>query len=120
MKQCRAVTEEILAEPMAVALGTSHPEHYVRGYVEWLFSETDLYASLGQRTGPRAVEEVNAVIAKLLGLESTPPRLDRTPQTASSSKRRRRSKARTRLRRKARSRRWKHLAVNIPDRRSAA
>ena len=73
LKQCRAVTEEILAEPTAVALGTSHPEHYVRGYVEWLFSETDLYASLsGNGPGTRAVEEVDAVIAKLLGLESHP------------------------------------------------
>src|SRR5262249_13526346 len=39
LQQCRAVVEETIARG-GTAMGISHPEHYVRGYAEWLFSET--------------------------------------------------------------------------------
>jgi hypothetical protein len=69
LNQCRAVAEDILANPGTMAVGGSHPEHYVRGYAEWLFSESDLYASItGSGPGALPIEDVDAMIARLLGL----------------------------------------------------
>jgi hypothetical protein len=52
------------------------PEQYIRGYGEWLFSETDLYAAItGKGPGLRSIDEVNAMLARLLGLrENARPR----------------------------------------------
>jgi hypothetical protein len=89
LEQCRAVAEETLAAG-GMAMGGSHPEHYVRGYAEWLFSETDLYRSI-TGTGPasRSIDEVDATLVKLLGIERisaestiaepSPRRLEETP-----------------------------------------
>lgn len=67
LRQCRALAEETLAAGRP-ALGTSHPEHYVRGYAEWLFSETDVYREItGDGPGSRSIDEVDAIIAELVG-----------------------------------------------------
>jgi hypothetical protein len=75
LSQCRAVAEDVLANGRTVA-GSTHPEHYVRGYAEWLFSESDLYAAMtGLGEGLRPIDEVDAVLRQLLGLRpatSTP------------------------------------------------
>jgi hypothetical protein len=76
LTQCRSVAEDTLARGVT-AFGTSHPEHYIRGYAEWLFSESDLYAEItGQGPGSRSIDEVNAVVTRLLGrvASPTPPR----------------------------------------------
>ena len=65
--------------------GLTHPEHYVRGYAEWLFSESDLYADLtGQGVGSRSIEEVDATIHRLLtGIERpTDAPIERPPTGA--------------------------------------
>jgi hypothetical protein len=68
LRQCRAVSEELLANGETM-LGTTHPEHYVRGYAEWLFSESDLYATMtGSGEGLRTIFEVEATLWQLLGL----------------------------------------------------
>jgi hypothetical protein len=72
---CRRVVEETLASG-GVTLGSSHPEHCARSYAEWLFSETDLYAELtGAGSAARTVDEVNAVLASLLGIRGSRPSL---------------------------------------------
>jgi len=55
------------------ARGSSHPEHYARGYARWLWSESDLYASLtGEGAGSRTMADVEEVVSRLL-----PPLLPR-------------------------------------------
>ena len=54
--QCRALGEGSLAAGTS-AHGRTHPEHYIRGYALWLFSETDLYASLTARLGQALGED---------------------------------------------------------------
>ncbi|HEX7602211.1 MAG TPA: hypothetical protein VF316_11425 [Polyangiaceae bacterium] len=72
LKQCRFVAEDIIARG-GMAQGWTHPEHCVRGYAEWLFSEADLYASItGVGPGSRSIEEVNAVLQALLGIGPKP------------------------------------------------
>lgn len=64
----RALAEEWLARGL-VMFGETHPEHYVRGWAEWLFSETDVYRELtGRGPGARSVDEVDAMLSRLLGL----------------------------------------------------
>jgi hypothetical protein len=70
LSQCRTVSEDILTNGGTI-VGSTHPEHYVRGYAEWLFSESDLYAAMtGVGKGLRPIGAVDAVLRQLLGLES--------------------------------------------------
>jgi uncharacterized tellurite resistance protein B-like protein len=65
--QSRALMEATLAEG-DTALGTSHPEHSLRAYAEWLFSESDLYRRLtGRGPGTRPIAEVDQVLLRILG-----------------------------------------------------
>jgi hypothetical protein len=67
LEQCRAVAEATIAGG-GIATGASHPEHYIRGYAEWLFSETDVYRSItGAGSGSRSLDEVDAVVQALIG-----------------------------------------------------
>jgi hypothetical protein len=68
LAQCRAVAEATMAGG-EIAMGSTHPEHYIRGYAEWLFSETDLYRSItGTGSGSRSLDEVNAILERLISL----------------------------------------------------
>lgn len=68
LKQCQALAAETLARGGNM-LGQTHPEHYFRGYAEWLFSESDVYAAItGAGPGTRTLAEVDAILAKLLQL----------------------------------------------------
>lgn len=56
-----------------IAVGTTHPEHYVRSYAHWLFSESDLYASItGIGSGSRSIQEVTDILQKLVGIRPQP------------------------------------------------
>lgn len=66
LAQSRDVMEETLRDG-AVARGTTHPEHHLRAYALWLFSETKTYRALtGRGPGTRALEEVNQLLERLL------------------------------------------------------
>lgn len=90
LRQSQAIAEELLASG-GTLLGTSHPEHYVRTYAEWLFSETDLYRTLtGGGSARRTIEEVDATLAALIGplredaaldVHAHPPPSPRVPTT---------------------------------------
>jgi len=72
LTQCRLVAEEIIASG-GMMVGNTHPEHYVRGYAEWLFSETDVYRAItGVGHGSRSIEEVEGILQRLLGIRSRP------------------------------------------------
>ena len=67
LDQCRTLGEDALARGTVVH-GHTHPEHYIRGYAAWLFSETDLYASLGGKgPGTRPIAAVDAILGRLIG-----------------------------------------------------
>jgi hypothetical protein len=73
LDDCRAVIEKTL-ERGEVAHGDSHPEHSLRAFALWLFSESDLYAALtGDGPATRAIADVDATLAKLLGVPDAPP-----------------------------------------------
>jgi hypothetical protein len=81
LSQCRAISEEILARG-GTAHGSSHPEHYVRGYAEWLFSESDVYAAItGAGDGTRPIDEVDATLGELLGVRraTSAPAVEHVP-----------------------------------------
>ncbi len=66
LKQCRSFADELLSNGGGI-VGSSHPDHYLRTYAEWLFSETDLYAELtGAGSGARTIADVDALIDRLL------------------------------------------------------
>jgi Zn-dependent protease with chaperone function len=66
LKQCRSLMEETLAAGESV-MGTTHPEHNLRAYAAWLFSETDLYSQLtGQGSGGRTLDEVDSTLRRLM------------------------------------------------------
>ena len=68
LAQCRDLVERSLAEGDRVR-GITHPEHGMRAWALWLFSETDLYKQLtGQGPGTRTVQEVDAQIARLMAM----------------------------------------------------
>jgi hypothetical protein len=68
LEQCRSLAEETLAAG-GLAMGHTHPEHYIRGYAEWLFSETDVYREItGVGSGARSLEEVDAILQRLIGM----------------------------------------------------
>lgn len=68
LQQCRELMEATLAKGEA-AEATTHPEHSLRAWAVWLFSETDLYRKLtGQGPGTRKKEEIDALVARALGI----------------------------------------------------
>lgn len=95
LSQCRAVAEATMAGG-EIAMGSTHPEHYIRGYAEWLFSETDFYKSVtGLGSGSRSLDEVNAIVERLVSspvrrapsstIAKPPPRGNPAPPAASTS-----------------------------------
>lgn len=68
LEECKSLGEDLVARGRTM-FGETHPEHYVRGYAEWLFTETDVYQAItGTGPGSRRLEDVDAVLATLLGL----------------------------------------------------
>jgi hypothetical protein len=66
LAQCRELVEACLADGDS-AQGVTHPEHGVRAWAAWLFSETALYRELtGCGTGTRTLDEVDALIERVL------------------------------------------------------
>jgi hypothetical protein len=73
LEQCRALAEQTIADG-GMAMGFSHPEHYIRGYAEWLFTETDVYRSItGLGPGSRSIDDVDAILEKLVGTARRAP-----------------------------------------------
>ncbi len=73
LAQCRVIAEQTLAAGKAMG-GTTHPEHYIRGYAEWLFSETDCYRAItGKGPSSMSLDEANAQLSKLLRIEVVAP-----------------------------------------------
>ncbi|MFT5585253.1 MAG: RecA/RadA recombinase [Cognaticolwellia sp.] len=67
LAQSKALIEMTLAAGES-ARGSSHPEHGVRAWAVWLFSETALYKELtGQGPGTREMADIDALIAQALG-----------------------------------------------------
>lgn len=67
LAQSKALIEETLKAGES-ARGSSHPEHGLRAWAVWLFSETALYKELtGQGPGTREMVEIDARIAQALG-----------------------------------------------------
>lgn len=66
LAQCRELVDQCLAAG-DTAQGITHPEHGVRAWAAWLFSETDLYREItGQGVGTRPIADVDALIEKIL------------------------------------------------------
>ncbi|TNY27180.1 hypothetical protein BV497_04720 [Fulvimonas soli] len=74
LAQCRELVESCLADGDG-AQGVTHPEHGVRAWAAWLFSESDLYHELtGCGPATRAIADVDALIERVLrrpGLDGT-------------------------------------------------
>jgi hypothetical protein len=67
LDQSRTLMEATLAEG-DTAQGFTHPEHSLRAYALWLFSESDLYRRLtGQGPGHRPIAEVDRQLLQILG-----------------------------------------------------
>ena len=67
LEQARELMDRTLAAGEA-ALATTHPEHSLRAWALWLFSESDVYQRLtGRGASTRSLAEVDAVIARALG-----------------------------------------------------
>ncbi|RTL58019.1 MAG: DUF4011 domain-containing protein, partial [Rhodocyclaceae bacterium] len=65
--QSRDLMEATLAEG-ETAEGSTHPEHSLRTWALWLFSETDIYRQLtGHGSGTRTLTEVDALLLRVLG-----------------------------------------------------
>lgn len=84
LTQSRALMEAALATD-DTAQDSTHPEHSLRTWALWLFSETAIYRQLtGQGPGNRSLEEVDALLMRALGqpeLEiGVPTLLDDPPQ----------------------------------------
>jgi RecA/RadA recombinase len=68
--QCRELIDALL-EGEESAAGISHPEHSVRAWAAWLFSETAEYRALtGKGPGTRALADVDALIDRVLAQPS--------------------------------------------------
>ena len=66
LAQCRELMEATLAAGDGV-LGVEHPEHNLRAYAAWLFSESDVYCAItGKGPGTRPIVEVDAVLARIV------------------------------------------------------
>ena len=67
LAQCKELIEQDLKSG-AVAHGDTHPEHGLRAYAAWLFSETRTYHALtGRGPGTRELADVDAIIARCFG-----------------------------------------------------
>lgn len=67
LDQSKALIQSMLEEG-ETALGYSHPEHSLRAYAVWLFSESDLYRSItGQGPGTRSIKDVDDQLLQVLG-----------------------------------------------------
>jgi tellurite resistance protein/RecA/RadA recombinase len=67
LAQCRDLIETGLREGGEIR-GVTHPEHSLRAYALWLFSETRTYRELtGRGPGTRELSEVDAAIARCFG-----------------------------------------------------
>ncbi|CAB1368767.1 AAA domain-containing protein [Denitratisoma oestradiolicum] len=67
LAQSRDLMEATLAEG-EIAEGSTHPEHSLRTWALWLFSETDIYRQLsGRGSGTRTLAEVDALLLRVLG-----------------------------------------------------
>jgi tellurite resistance protein/RecA/RadA recombinase len=66
LAQCRELIEAELSDGNT-ARGSTHPEHNLRAYALWLFSETKTYRELtGRGPGTRSLADVDATIAYCL------------------------------------------------------
>ncbi len=64
--QCQELMEACLAGSDQARHDT-HPEHHLRSYAAWLFSETDVYRALtGQGAGTRTLADVEGMLDKIL------------------------------------------------------
>lgn len=67
LAQCKELIEEDLRTG-SIAQGGTHPEHGLRVYAAWLFSETRTYRELtGRGPGSRELADVDAIIARCFG-----------------------------------------------------
>jgi hypothetical protein len=67
LAQSRDLMEAALADGSGF-FGTTHPEHNLRSYALWLFSETDTFKRLtGRGPGTRKLAEVDALLGKFFG-----------------------------------------------------
>ncbi|MEZ4392906.1 MAG: AAA domain-containing protein [Polyangiales bacterium] len=68
--QCRELVEGVLQRG-DTARGGTHPEHGVRAWAAWLFSETrEFHAITGHGPATRALADVNAEVERVLALPS--------------------------------------------------
>ncbi len=66
LAQCRELMESVVNGSES-AYGGTHPEHSLRAYALWLFSETKIYRQLtGRGPGTRTLQDVDATLAKAL------------------------------------------------------
>lgn len=71
LEQACDLMEQTAAEGES-ALGSSHPEHSLRAYAAWLYTESYAYCSMtGKEPGPdaRTITEVDETLSKLLGVD---------------------------------------------------
>lgn len=67
LEQSQTLVESLLAGG-ETSMGYTHPEHSLRAYALWLFSESDLFAELtGQGPGTRRIAEVDELLMRVLG-----------------------------------------------------
>lgn len=67
LDQCRELMEATMDSGKG-ALATTHPEHSLRAWALWLFSETDVFRRLcGKGPGTRTIADVDELVAKALG-----------------------------------------------------
>jgi len=66
LEDCKELMEATLASGDG-AIGFSHPEHNLRAYAAWLWSESDAYQELtGEGPGSRRIVDIDATLSKLL------------------------------------------------------
>ena len=67
LKQSTVLVEDMIRDGQT-AQGISHPEHSLRAWAQWQFSETDVYKELtGLGTGGRPLAELDAQLIEILG-----------------------------------------------------
>jgi hypothetical protein len=67
LAQSRELMDATLAEG-TTAMGVSHPEHSLRTWALWLFSETDVYQRIsGLGSGNRKLAEIDDLLLRVLG-----------------------------------------------------
>ncbi len=67
LAQSRELMESLLARG-ETAMASTHPEHSLRAWALWLYSESDGYRALtGQGSGARKLAEVDELVARALG-----------------------------------------------------